>query len=109
MAAFAKSAELRENLLCSWAVMLRFYGFEVVTEAGAVTVRRNAAFETRRHVWLTSANHNFLRITCILRSMKLLSCGEQAKAFLACLQVVYREFPLVISEQTNRYWRSAVQ
>jgi hypothetical protein len=107
--AFKRSPELRDNLFTSWRVMLRFYGFEVIKTASRMDVLRSNAFDARRQVWLTPLNHNFLRITRILRSLKLLDCANEAHAFLACLREVYGEYHSIIGQRTYHYWKSAAQ
>ena len=52
-------------------------------------IRRSASFDERSRVWLTSGNHNFLRISRILRSLSLLGHGKNASALLECLEGIY--------------------
>jgi hypothetical protein len=105
--AFADSAVLRDNLLRSLSVMLRFYGLELVESPGGLEVRPGDTFAQRSEVWLTPYNHNFLRITRILRSLTLLGCAEHAAALFKCLESIYREHHRVIGPETFRYWTAA--
>jgi hypothetical protein len=60
--------------------------------------------------WLTPANHNFLRLTRIMKSMTLLGLRSCAQALLACLEQLYRgEAGKTIGSRTMRYWRDAVR
>lgn len=65
---FRSSPELQTSLRVSFLRMLLFYGFELV---GADTPRvvPSPFFDLPAENWLTSANHNHLRITRILKSL----------------------------------------
>jgi len=106
--AFGESEELRGNLERSLLVMLRFYGLEISGEPGSLEIHRSDTFEARSHVWLTPFNHNFLRITRILRCLSLLGGEEHARALLNCLEGIYREYHTIIGQETFQYWRAGV-
>jgi hypothetical protein len=105
--AFTDSEELRGNLLKSLTVMLRFYGLEQIDAPEGVQIRRAESFEPRSRTWLTPFNHNFLRITRILRCLSLLGCDRHAAALFDCLQGIYRDHPTIIGQETFRYWKTA--
>jgi len=105
--AFAESQELRGNLLRSLLVMLQFYGLELVLTAAGPEIHRSGTFHLRSKVWLTPSNHNFLRLTRILRSLTLLGCKEYADALLRCLDEIYRDNTAIIGQETYRYWKAA--
>lgn len=107
MRAFAENDELRDNLLESLAVMLRFYGLEQVEGPAGLQIRRAPTFEMRSAVWLTLFNHNFLRLSRILRCLHLLGCDRHAAALFDCLQAIYREHSTIIGQETFRYWKAA--
>lgn len=102
--AFQRDARLRANLERSLGVMLAFYG--LVTRDGAV--ERAPTFGERSRVWLTPYNHNFLRLTRIMKSLTLLGLGERAMQLLECLREIYQERPTVIGEKTLGYWETSV-
>jgi hypothetical protein len=106
--AFADSAELRDSLLRSLSVMLRFYGLELFEPSSGVEIRPGDTFAHRSQVWLTPYNHNFLRLTRMLRSLTLLGCGEHADALFQCLEGIYRGQHAVIGPETFRYWKTAL-
>ena len=99
---FRSRPELRENLRASFLRMLRFYGLEL--DSGKV----KAAADFRSKVWLTPGNHNHLRITRILKSLRILGLEQDAGAFFDCLTEIYTSHPGAISSETWRYWQSAV-
>ena len=103
-AEFRRDDALRGNVERSLEVMLDFYGF--AREADRII--RGPAFVERSRQWLRPGNHNFLRLTRILKSLSLLGHEVRAEQLLTCLDEVYRERPMVIGSNTVGYWRSAV-
>ena len=104
IAAFHSDESLRTMLRRSCELMLHFYGLEL---AGKDVVKR-ATFDERSRVWLTPGNHNFLRISRILRSLSLLGLREHAAALLRCLEDIYAEHAHIIGDTAAGYWRRAV-
>jgi hypothetical protein len=109
IAAFAAGDSLRKALLESFELMLQFYGLELVGAEGNLQVVRGGNFDERSRSWLTSGNHNFLRISRILRSLSLLGLRGYAAAFLRVLEDIYAEQAQVIGATTMGYWRRAVK
>lgn len=108
IAAFESDASLRKALLQSFELMLQFYGLELAEGDRPVEVVAGVNFDARSGVWLASGNHNFLRISRILRSLSLLGCGTHALAFLSCLEEIYAHEAPTIGHTTMEYWRRAV-
>jgi hypothetical protein len=71
-------------------------------------VQPSEEFTERAKRWLNSNNHNYLRITRILRSLTLLGLAAEAKEFFAALQRVYLTNTEKIGSYTYNYWRNAV-
>jgi Opioid growth factor receptor (OGFr) conserved region len=105
---FRKSLELREQLERSLLTMLAFYGLERRVPTGQPLVVRGPTFAVRATVWISPSNHNFLRLTRILRCLAILGLREESRALLTCLMGIQTEFGHVIGERTLRYWRDAV-
>lgn len=103
--AFVRNESLRHTLRCSLNLMLDFYGYE--WRGGEVGAAPNAM--ARQRVWLTRGNHNFLRLTRMLRSLTLLGEGVAAQALLGALEAIAAEYPEVVGATTVRYWRGAVR
>lgn len=106
--AFRQSPHLREQLGRSLLTMLIFYGLESSGPASSPTVVRGPTFPDRATVWLTTSNHNHLRLTRILRCLTVLGCRERACALLTCLEGIYADYGDVIGVRTVRHWRHAV-
>ena len=101
---FAADAAMRANLGRSLDVMLNFYGLWY--DHGTGRVERGDNFAVRAKNWLAVPNHNFLRVTRILRSLALLGLPDRAAALLACLEELYRDRAAIIGDAV-RYWRNA--
>ena len=63
--------------------------FEIVCFLGLeltnIEVRKADDFNERAAVWLTESNHNFLRISRVIRCLVLVGLSEEAKLFFDCL------------------------
>ena len=95
---------LRDQVRGSFGRLLRFYGYG--WERGAV-IETDAS---RRRAWVTPGNHNFLRISRILRSLSLLGLREEAAAFLAVLErLAGGEAGRTIGTLSLHHWRAAVR
>jgi len=88
--------------------MLQFYGLELASGSRSVEVVRAESFDERSAKWLSYGNHNFLRISRILRSLALLGLSRYARAFLKCLEAIYAEHSKIIGETTVGYWRRTI-
>jgi|SRR5579859_1817458 len=108
---FQSRPDLQRVMRSSFLRMLGFYGLEIV-ESRPPTVRRASFFTERSKNWLTFSNHNHLRITRILKSMRILGLDVEATALFDCLASIYNEestkdFP-GISDETFRFWKERV-
>ncbi|WP_165243926.1 opioid growth factor receptor-related protein [Paludisphaera soli] len=100
--AFRDDPALRENLLRSFDRFLAFLGLAREDD----TVAPAADFESKRGIFL-SPDHNWLRITRVLTSLRLLGLGEQSKAFHQALLRLMEEGRARITPETRRYWAAA--
>jgi hypothetical protein len=107
--AFRSRPELRAALRRSLDRMLAFYGFTWEGER----IVKSVAFAERSSNWLSSGNHNHLRLTRILRSLSILGEPEAARALFEVLSEIYQERPRtgrdVISARSFAFWKSAVE
>jgi hypothetical protein len=109
IAAFASDGSLKKALLRSLQLMLQFYGLALAVRGDNVEIVRGPDFDERSRRWLTEGNHNFLRISRILRSLSLLGFRAHALAFLKCLEDIYCDEARTIGGTTMGYWRRAVK
>jgi hypothetical protein len=99
---FRASEVLKGTLHKAFLKMLEFYGFELHDKQ----VVRSANWNQRKG-WLTPYNHNFLRITRILTSLRLLGLEECAQALYSVLEEVRHEHVARIGVETWRFWTDA--
>ena len=88
--------------------MLDFYGLalESVGTARRASSRR-PDFAAKSRGWLHAGDHNHLRLTRILTSVRLLGLGDHSRALFACLADIARDHPGAVSATTLDYWRRA--
>jgi hypothetical protein len=111
ISAFRNDPLLQARLLFSFARILVFLGL-TLTEGGKKVMEGDNFAARAPDVWSTP-NHNWLRITRLLRSMTLLGQGvrlleAQTRALYEWLEALYRSRKFPISEDTFRYWTGAV-
>jgi hypothetical protein len=109
IAAFHDNAHLRQRLLRSFERLLAFYGLALTPVLGGVRVARAASFADRSRIWLRAGNHNHLRLTRILSSLRLLGLEDHAAALVDCLEEIAHEHPHAIPATTLAYWRRAAR
>lgn len=112
IAAFRSRPDLQDNLRASFHRMLQFYGLRVLPGSPS-RVERAPNFEHRAGNWLSAGNHNHLRITRIIKCLRLLGLESDAQAFFNCLMDIYaveskKRWP-AISSTTFRFWSSAAE
>ena len=104
---FRNSQELKHNLLISFVVMLDFFGLKISAEE-KITIEKAENYNERKDNWQTGRNHNFLRITRILTSLKLLGLEDVSLAFYWCLIRLVEEDPSGFNFISLEYWKAAV-
>jgi hypothetical protein len=100
--------ELRANMVRTVRRMLQFYGFAVDESGGVSAVRITPVYAARRH-WLSPGDHNYLRITRILTSLKLVGMEPWAAAFFEGLSQLYRQQSSLVGSDTFSYWQRAAK
>jgi hypothetical protein len=105
IATFHNDAALQRELLDSLTMMLAFYGYRLAH--GTTRIERAPDSSERIADWLRPGNHNFLRLTRILRSLTVLGLPAYARSLLGQLEQLYREQPQIVGERTIAFWRRA--
>jgi hypothetical protein len=107
---FRSRVELQRNMGASFRRVLKFYGLEMA-ESSAPVIKPSPCFAQRSKNWLAEHNHNHLRITRILKSLRILGLNSEAAAFFDCLAGIYNAETdsgfSRISDETFRFWRLA--
>lgn len=68
---------------------------------------RMVEFYERNTFWITQKNHNFKRITRILRCLWLIGLKHDYVSFQKCLDDVFSNESDIIGEETFLYWKNA--
>ena len=102
---FHEDEKLRKEMRAALDRMLDFFGF--VRQQTVVLPGPN--FAERSANWLTPGNHNHLRLTRMMRSMRIVGLDKEAQALWQALQAVYatdagRDS---ISQRTYNFWTRA--
>ncbi|KAI8627241.1 opioid growth factor receptor conserved region-domain-containing protein [Xylariaceae sp. FL1651] len=114
MLIFRNSPELKSSLLRALERMLAFYGFNLEvrdpsgsTNAPQVTISPKENTEENFARWLRRIDHNHLRITRIIRSLRVLGLEDAARAFFEALIDVIRTYGRVGSSSIG-FWTRAL-
>jgi len=99
-------AVLQQNFGSAIYRMLVFYGYSF--SPGLTDASPTGEWRDKANNWLTDGNHNFMRMTRMLRSMMLLGRQELARSFYDCLLAAARANPTVISKRTLAFWDEEV-
>jgi len=107
LAAIRGSAEMQGRLRAAFLRMLEFYGFALKGDR----VVEGARFVAASRNWLHAGNHNHLRLTRMLRSLRVLGLEHEAAALWEVLRSLYESErgagPRTITEETVAFWRQA--
>ena len=89
--------------------ILRFYGFEYKPSLEEVSLIPSDNFDERSKVWLTPFNHNYKRLTRILKCLTLCGMENYAKELFDALEKLYQDHEDIIGDKTFDYWKHAVE
>jgi hypothetical protein len=105
--AFRTRGELRLSLQRAFIRMLDFYGFIGIPSGENMEIAMVSNFEQVARHWLTRFDHNHLRITRIIRSLRVLGLEQNAGAFYRCLFEVNNQFKSHLGPRSLEYWKRA--
>lgn len=107
---FMARPELQGELLKAFDMMLNFYGLErTLDQQNNCIIVKNNNFKERTDNWISPSNHNYLRITRILTSLKLLGLKNEAHAFLSALNDFDQSLKNCIGKKTYAFWFEALE
>lgn len=100
-------AEMQMRLRAAFERMLTFYGFALNDDA----VVEGPHFAAASRNWLHAGNHNHLRLTRTLRSLRVLGLEREAAALWEALRVLYERESAAgrrtITAETYAFWQQA--
>jgi len=103
---FHSRSDLRASLGAAFSRILYFYGLHL--DSSTLEVTRASTWTTNSRNWVTRYDHNHLRISRILRSLRVLGLPDQAKAFHTFLSTDL-DVVRVVSSKSQMYWRRAAE
>ncbi|KAL8793041.1 MAG: hypothetical protein Q9195_004352 [Heterodermia aff. obscurata] len=110
--AFRSRPEIRVRLRLALERICQFYGFrfQETDEGGSFRIEKQGSgrFEARARNWVSRFNHNHLRITRIIRCLRVLGLDEEAKAFFDAVKKVRNETGR-ISDRSLMFWTRAME
>jgi hypothetical protein len=105
ISAIRGTPEMQQRLRAGYLRMIRFYGFQLAGE------RVVQAFAAVSRNWLNAGNHNHLRLTRMLRSMRVLGLESEAESLWVALRQLYESETSLgrrsITEETFTFWKRA--
>ncbi|MDR1389233.1 MAG: hypothetical protein LBJ31_04590 [Treponema sp.] len=104
---FRSDDVIKANVNKALRMMLDFYGFNMATNDANIKIAKNENYEERAKNWITPFNHNYLRITRILKFLTLAGMKNYAAAFFGALENVYTGNKKTIGRTTFAYWKNA--
>jgi hypothetical protein len=100
----------RGRMITSLFVMMSFFGLEPKIINNELKFEKDKFyFEERSKVWLSPNNHNYMRITRILKSLCLFGFNKYAETFMQYLLDLKKEFDSDISMTNIEYWMEAIE
>jgi hypothetical protein len=107
--AFLTRPELRKNLIDAFKRMLSFYGLEygkIQDTDVEYAVKQGPNWSSALSNWVVRRDHNHLRITRTIRSLRVLGCNKEAYAFHSFLEQDKTVLGSV-SQQSRDFWARA--
>ena len=86
--------------------MYRFYGLEY---HGVKVIKNPTTWAHKGSKWVTPGNHNFLRLTRILKSLMLFGMKQEAITLELFLEGLYESNKNIITEETLNFWMEATR
>lgn len=112
--AFRTRVELRNRLRESLVRMASFYGFEVVLASAGTqfSIQEGSNFQRKSGFWIRSFDHNHLRITRIIRCLRVLGLEAEAEEFYRALVKAAAPKPGRnggVNPRTLMFWKRAAK
>lgn len=116
---FMESNELRKKVLLAYNRMMGFLGLRYSLEKdpsdksgeyyALYVIKDENTYKERSKIWLTPKNHNFLRITRILTSLRELGLETASSRLYSFLCKLYEEEKGIIGPLTKQFWDEAMK
>ena len=93
---------IQSNMKKSFSRMMQFYGLEINNEC----IEKSKDFISKSRNWLSFNNHNYKRMSRILKSLRIFGLNKEADMFFSFLKQLQKEQPLLIGI-SYFYWKES--
>jgi hypothetical protein len=112
--AFKEDAVLKDKLIEAMVRMMHFYGFyfiPTVEDPDELDVLGILGIQdpNKLRKWVTPHNHNFLRLSRILQSLRLLGCKKMSEKLYDLLCEIYKTHERSIGKVTKQFWDESME
>jgi hypothetical protein len=102
------NTEIKNNINKAISLILDFYGLRIVIKGENIEIIENKIYASRVKNWITPFNHNYLRITRMLKFLVLSGMKNYAVAFYNILERIYDNNKEIIGKETFQYWKNTI-
>lgn len=102
-----ESKIIQQNFSAAIYRMLVFYGYSI-SPLTPNEISPSGEWADKAANWLSDGNHNFMRITRMLRCMCLLGRAPLAQSWYRILKAAAKAHPQTVSSRTLGFWNEAV-
>jgi len=94
---------IQDNIIMAFYRIMNFYGL-YRKDQDTIDI-----FEPwfQNQTWISPGNHNFLRITRVITSLRLLGFPKHAEMFRKCVLKIADSHIEIIGETTKKFWTNA--
>lgn len=105
--AFKKNDDAKKNMQTAFQRYMKFYGIAVGEDS---ELKKSDNWTWRKREWLKANNHNHLRLTRILKSLKLFGLDDEAKElYIFLIDLSSTNEGKCFSPQTIKFWKEALE
>lgn len=108
--AFIERSELKDAHHQAFDRILSFYGLTIDhnSQEGSINITKGPKWSTNSGNWVCRFDHNHLRISRIIRSLRVLGSNKQATALFECLGGL-EEVMEEVSKKSLMFWERAAK
>ena len=92
-----------KNFRTSLIKIFKFYGLSLLSDDSIII---SIDFNLKAKNWITPNNHNYKRISRILRFLTLFRFDKIKRELIVTLEEIYREHENAIGEETYQIWKN---
>jgi hypothetical protein len=98
------SLKMKSNMHLSASIITDFWGMGKDNDKIKYVVKND-----RLNLWITPMNHNFLRVSRVLKSLVLFDLKNEAELLFKCLKEIRNDGKERIIGESFLYWEKAIE